>query len=202
MLKFTIYEEQVILDPSTSMIKEFTDIIEYGKLKKDSKLANQMLLYVFFCCDLSETNPLRDIDFRLKEQQAFLRAFQPLGKTSLDKQEVSLTDAAIDAYNFLNETALERATLAFDQKIDQIRTTLEGVTPSISEVTDGDGQITKYVSNGPDIEKFSKLLSDLAVYKLKAMETAKKIDNVGRVRGKQSSSLIERGLLGSKALKK
>ena len=38
-----------------------------------------------------------------------------------------------------------------------------------------------------------KLLNEMATYKLKSMETAKKIENTGRVRGNKGSSLIERG---------
>ena len=208
MLKFTLLNGKVVLDPTLVMIKEFTDILDYAKKKKDDDLGNRILLYVFYCCDLTDQNPLRDVDYRLKKSQALSRAFLGKQKTFTAKEN-DLIDAAIDAYNFLNETSLERATLAYDRKIDEIRSLLENVKPEIhpnhkvhmceycSEFNpDGINQISeidKYVSNATDIEKFSKLLNDMATYKLKSMETAKKIENTGRVRGEKGSSLIERG---------
>jgi len=62
-------------------------------------------------------------------------------------------------------------------------------------------EIDKYVSNAGDIDKFAKLLNDLATYKLRAMETAKKIENTGRVRGDKGSSIIERGSFKDQAIK-
>lgn len=210
MLRFTILEGKLVIDPSILMIKEFTDILEYGQSKKDPKLANDMLLYVFFCCDLTGNNPMSDIDYRLKPGQAASRVFHKPDIEHLSKKESALIDAAIDAYNFLNETSLERAGLAYDQKIDEIRSLLERLTPEVhasckfhacdfcTDINpDGINQvqeIEKYVSNAADLEKFAKLLGDMATYKLKAMETAKKIENTGRVRSGKGSSMIERGV--------
>ncbi len=191
MLKFTILNGKVIVDPSLLMVKELTDIIEYAKEKKNEDLGNRMLLYVFYCCDLTEQNPLRDIDHRMKEDQANVRAFKKQ-KKFLVKEE-KLIEAAMDAYNFMNETSLERAGLSYDKKIDEIRTLLDDIQPEVHEVFDDDGNIEKYVSNNAIIASFSKQLGDMAQFKLKAMETAKKIENTGRVRGDKGSSLIERG---------
>lgn len=192
MLRFTLLNSKVVLDPQLVMIEEFTDILSYAKSKKDEDLGNRMLVYVFYCCDLTEQNPLRDVDYRLKEEQALSRAFIVKNK-KFTKQERTLLDAALDAYNFLNENALERATLSYDRKIDEIRTLLDTTTPEIHSVTDQAGDVISYVSNNTIIASFAKQLSDMATFKLKAMETAKKIENTGRVRGDKGSSLIERG---------
>ena len=204
MLKFTVLNERVLLDPSLVMISEFTDIIDYGKKKKDKDLANQLLLYIFFCCDLTDANPMKDIDYRNKEPQARRRAFpNQKGEKSFTKLEQKLVDAAIDAYNFFNETALERATLSFDHKIDEIRSLLDKTAPEIHAVYKPSfcntcaaetQSIDKYVSNNTIISDFSKQLTDLSGYKLRSMETAKKIENTGRVRSGKGSSLIERGV--------
>lgn len=192
MLRFTISDGKVIADPSLLMIKEFTDIMDYADSKKDKDLGNRMLLYIFFCCDLTENNPLRDVDYRMKKEQAMARAFNTKDKQFLKKEE-TLIDAAIDAYNFFNETAIERATLAYDKKIDEIRSLLEDTQPEIFQTLDQHGNPNGYASNDKIIANFSKQLNDMATYKLKAMETAKKIENTGRVRGDKGSSLIERG---------
>jgi hypothetical protein len=195
MLKFTTLEGKVVLNPSVLLMAEFTDILAYGKKKKNEDLGNRMLIYIFYCCDLTEQNPLRDIDYRLKEENAFSRAFKKIKKKKFTVEEEKLIDAAIDCYNFHNETALERATLTYDRKMDEIRTLLESTEPEIHPVMDLDtGQVDKYVSNNKILADFSKQLNDMAIYKLKAMETAKKIENTGRVRGDKGSSLIERGV--------
>jgi len=191
------------------MIKEFTDILDYATKKDDEDLGQRMLLYVFYCCDLTEQNPLRDVDYRLKESQANSRSFPGKKPKEFNKKESSLVDSALDAYNFLNETAIERATLAYDKKIDEIRTLLESTLPEIhatyethicemcasnhDDALQEIQEIKSYVANDKIIASFASQLTTMAVNKLKAMETAKKIENTGRVRGKKGSSLIERG---------
>lgn len=202
MLKFTILSGKVVIDPTLLMVKEFTDILDYAKSKED--LGNRLLLYIFYCCDLTNQNPMRDVDFRLKEEQAMSRALGPIKKTSFTKKEEALISAAMDAYNFFNESALERAGLTYDQKIDEIRSLLEKTKPELHAVYETCtcnmcqenvvDIIEKYVSNDKIIASFAKQLNDLAIFKLKAMETAKKIENTGRVRGDKGSSLIERGV--------
>lgn len=189
-LKFTILNNKVLVDPNITLLKEFADIIEYGKSKKDEKIAFDMLLYIYYCCDLTSDNPFKDVDYRLKEEQAYARIF---GKKKLLAKEKALIESGMDAYNFFNENALERAGLAYDKKIDEIRSLLDEVVPEVHPVMDESGEIDKYVSNDKIIASFSKQLNEMAVYKLKAMETAKKIENTGRVRGNKGSSLIERG---------
>lgn len=214
MLRFTINNGKVVIDPTLMMIKEFTDILDYAEEKNNKELGNQMLMYIFLCCDLTDSNPNRDVDHRMKRDQALSRAFNAKDKKFLKKEE-SLIDAAIDAYNFFNETAIERATLAYDQKIDEIRSLMERTEPEMHAIQEThmceycaelnpEGvnrieEISKYVSNAVDLEKFAKLLNEMATYKLKSMETAKRIENTGRVRGNKGSSMIERGVfLGKK----
>ena len=205
MLRFTTLNGKVVYDPSVMMIKEFTDIIDHFSNKKDGEaMANKFLMYVFFCCDLTEQNPLRDVDYRMKEDQANRRAFSGSKPKKFNAKEQVLVDSAIDAYNFFNETALERATLAYDKKIDEMRTLLEKVAPEMHPILteptcvvcseNVTTVVEKYVSNAAEIEKFMKMLDSAATYKLKAMETAKKIENTGRVRGDKGSSIIERGV--------
>jgi len=206
MLKFTVLNGRVVPDPSLLMITEFTNIINYGVKKKKEDLANRMLLYVFFCCDLTDANPLKDVDYRMKQEQANARAFK--GGHKFNVTEQNLIDAAVDAYNFFNETALERASLAYDKKIDEIRTLLEDMLPEAHAVytnclcencEETVNIIDKYVSNNKIIADFAKQVNDLSNYKLRTMETAKKIENTGRVRGDKGSSLIERGSFRDKA---
>ncbi len=214
MLTFTLKEGKVVVDPRMAMIQEFTDIMEYGEKAKEPTLGNRMLLYIFYCCDLSNNNPMRDIDYRLKEEQAMNRALGPINKKKFTVKEKKMIDAGVDAYNFFNENSLERATMTYDQKIDEIRSLLDKVQPEVhaqhethlceacqaTHMTDSSHtieevmEITGYVSNEKIIASFMKQLSDATTYSLKAAETSKKRENVGRVRGEKGSSLIERGV--------
>jgi len=192
MLKFQVYNNKVCIDPSIILLEEFSNILAYAKKKKDEDLGNRMLLYVFFCCDLTEDNFMRDIDYRLKPEQAMSRAF--LNKiTKFDEEQSELIDAAIDAYNFFNETSAERAILAIDKKIDEARTVLETQEIEIvRNVNESNGTVT-FASNETILSKLAENIGKLMTLKLNVMNAAKKMENTGRVRGGKGSSLLERG---------
>ena len=216
MLRFVVQGGTVVHDPTLMMIQEFTDIIEKNKSNKE--LANKMLLYVFFCCDLTNANPLRDIPYSRKEAQAWSRAFGKNVK-KLSKKNQDLIDAGIDAYNYFNEDALERAGLVYDRQIDEMSNLLDHTTPKVHLTYEeamcetcidlqGGEEINEvrtpkaYVSNDKIIANFMKQLNEAAIFKLKAIETAKKIENTGRVRGNKGSSMVERGVFLEEADKK
>lgn len=192
-ITFTLLQGQLVVDPTLVMVKEFTDILEYGEKKKKPDLGQRMLLYVFYCCDLTSNNPMKDVDYREKEQQAMVRALGSIKKDSFTKPEKLLIDSAIDAYNYFNEDALERSSNVQQRKIDEIGELLDNTKPFIETVTDDEGNLDKVVTNEKAIAGFVKQLELLAVGMLKAKETAKKVENVGRVRGGKGSSIIERG---------
>jgi len=199
MLRFTIVDGfKVVPDATLAMVQEFLDIVEYSKKIKQPDLANRVLLYIFWCCDLTPHNPMRDVDFREKEKQAFNRAFNGTEIKKLEGELKDLVDAGIEAYNYFNETSIERAVIAYDNKIDEIRTALQDTRPEIHTILDENNQVAKYVSNDKIIESYAKQLKDMTNYKLAALETAKKIENTGRVRASKSSSLMERGVLTRK----
>ena len=100
----------------------------------------------------------------------------------------------MDAYNFFNETALERVGLSYDKKIDELRTQFDGLKLEIHEIHDENGGVKGFASNDKIIENVGKQIVEMANNKLKAMEAARKIENKGRVRGDKGSSMIERGV--------
>jgi hypothetical protein len=191
MLKFQVYNNKVCIDPSIILLEEFSNILAYAKKKKDEDLGNRMLLYVFFCCDLTEDNFMRDIDYRLKPEQAMSRAF--INKiTKFDKEQSDLVDAAIDAYNFFNETSAERAVLAIDKKIDEARTIMETTDIEIIRNVKESGEVS-FASNETILFKLAENIGKLMTLKLSVSAAAKKMENSGRVRGGKGSSLLERG---------
>jgi hypothetical protein len=197
MLKFTVLNEKVCIDPNILLIEEFENILEHGKKVKDEDLALRILLYIFYCCDLTEDNPMRDIDYRLKPEQAMSRAFRNK-KTGFTKVESALVEAGIEAYNFFNETSAERAILAIDKKIDEARTALENNDIQIVRNEDDSGKVS-FVSNEGILSKLAENIGKMMTLKLSISNAAKKMENTGRVRGGKGSSLLERGNLIRKA---
>jgi len=191
MLKFTVHNSKVCMDPSVVLLEEFSTILAYGKKKKDEDLANRMLLYIFFCCDLTDDNFMRDIDFRQKPEQALMRAFAGK-KDKFTSDEQDLIDAGIAAYNFFNETSAERAVLAIDKKIDEARTVLETTEIEIVRNQKDNGEVS-FASNEGILSKLATNIGALMTLKLSVMNAAKKMENTGRVRGGKGSSLLERG---------
>jgi len=192
MLKFTVYNGKVCIDPNIILIEEFSNILDYGKKKKSEDLANRMLVYVFYCCDLTEANPMRDLDYRMKPEQSMSRAFSGK-KDKFTDEERLLIDAAIDAYNFFNETSAERAVLAIDKKIDEARTALEeNDIEIIRNINESNGTVS-FASNETILSKLAENIGKLMTLKISVMNAAKKMETSGRVRGGKGSSLIERG---------
>jgi len=196
-LKFTIEREKVVIDKNILLLKEFSDILEYGQKKKKPELANKILLYIFFCCDLSEDNVMRDLDYRLKPEQARSRT---LGRDyKFSKIEEELINAGFDAYNFFNEKAPERAEMVLDKKIDETRALMESTAPeTVRNVNATTGAIT-FTSNVEILGSFAKQIENFMEAKLRMKQTALKIENTGRVRGNKGSSMIERGNLAKLA---
>jgi len=84
------------------------------------------------------------------------------------------------------------------KKIDEIRTAGNEIPPIVQTIVDDVGEVEKFVSNDKIIESYAKQLKEMTNYKLAALETAKKIENTGRVRAGKSSSLMERGVFKPK----
>jgi len=193
MLKFIVHNGKVCLDPAIMLLEEFSDILAYGKKKKNEDLSNRMLLYIFLCCDLTDDNFLRDVDYRLKPEQAISRAFSGTIK-KFSEVESTLIDAGIDAYNFFNETSAERAIMTVDKKIDEARTMLDATEIEIVRNIKDNGEVT-FVSNETILFKIAENIGKLMTLKLAVSAAAKKMENTGRVRGGKGSSLLERGNL-------
>jgi hypothetical protein len=192
MLKFTVHNHKVCVDSSIVLLEEFSNIVAYGKKKKDEDLGNRMLIYIFFCCDLTDENFMRDIDFRQKPEQALMRAFAGK-KSKFTDEEQDLIDAGIAAYNFFNETSAERAVLAIDKKIDEARTVLETTDIEIVRNQNETNGTVTFASNETILSKLAENIGKLMTLKISVMNAAKKMENTGRVRGGKGSSLLERG---------
>lgn len=192
MLKFITKGDSVIVDKNILLIEEFTNILEYYKKAKNPDKGLKTLFYIYLCCDMSDENFMKDLDFRQKPQQAALRCFGDKNYKFSEKEK-ELIGAAFDAYNFFNETAGERAELAIDKKIDEARSTLESTELVIVRNENAANGTTTFASNNKILSEIAKDIDNLMSLKLKIRETTSKIKSTGRVRGDKGSSLIERG---------
>jgi len=187
MLKFTLSRGKIVLDKSVVLMKEFTSILD----KYPGGRGMDMLLHIFYCCELSTDNPYSNVDFLIKEKKSENRVF---GKNNVfTKEEVEHIHEGFNAYNFFNETAVERGGNTFDDKIDEIRALLARTKPVIHTVVDETGAIEKFVSNDKILDSFAAQINKYATYKLASIKTASQIQGAGRIRGGRSSSAIESG---------
>lgn len=108
------------------------------------------LLYVFFLCDLSKENPLRDIPYNKKAQEARLRAYGPDFKTLSPEVEV-----AIATYP---QTEEQKDIFTYDKKMDQFNTLLKETEPKIQR---NENENTGVVSFTTNIDIINHTLKDI-----------------------------------------
>lgn len=191
MLKFVLNRDTIVLDKNIILLDEFNDIIKFGIKRKDTGLSDRLLLYVYYCCDLTEENFMKDLDFRQKPAQAKARALKNKDY-KFSKEEEKLVDAAMDAYNYFNEGAAERSEIALDKKIDEARVELERTTLEIVRNINPQTGVVTFSSNDEIITRIAKQIDIMLELKLKMKQTAIKIQNTSRVKGGKGSSMIER----------
>lgn len=97
---------------------------------RDKKLGNQALLYVFFACDLSKENPLRDLPFDIKVEDAELRVF---GSKGIPEDWLQDIHKAMKDYESKVVTDEEKDIYTYDKKMDQFNTLLKDTKPKIKK---------------------------------------------------------------------
>lgn len=126
-----LYKNSTVVDPDSLEYKEFKDI-----LKKDNEIGNKVLLYVYLLCDLSHSNPIRDVTYLHRQEEALLIAFgndcYNIEK-ELGEDWNKLTVAAIKCYNKKIVKEDEKDIYAYDKKMDQFRFMLLETVPRIEK---------------------------------------------------------------------
>lgn len=153
-MKFMLYKNRTTVDPSSLEYKEFSDI-----LKKDSEIGNKILLYVYLLCDLSHNNPIRDVTYLHRQEEAKLIAFDSNVydiERELGTEWNKLTIDAIRCYNKNIVTEDEKDIYAYDKKMDQFRFMLLETTPRIERNDTGDS-----ISYTTNIDIINNVLEDI-----------------------------------------
>ncbi len=150
MLKFEFRKEKLIHSPEIFLFKEFTDIMKWDRSSSQLK-SNRMFLYIYYMCDLSEDNPVRESAEGKKHEDAIFRAFGGKSRIKLTRVDKDRLIAGMRCYIRYNETAEERLLKTFDSKAAELRKELDNVKPEThSNFFDG---VVSFVSN-------SKIVSD------------------------------------------
>lgn len=100
-------------------------------LDKDKELGTKALIYIFLCKDETPNNPLKDLPFDERENDARYRVFGDYHysfTSELGKEWATLISQGINAYE-LNEE--EKDIFTYNKKIDELNTLLKGEPPKI-----------------------------------------------------------------------
>ena len=103
MIRFQFRNNQIIMSPELLIFKEFRDILTNFNEPVKSKLFK----FIYYMCDLSPENQVRDEVEDKKFEAAFQYTFGTKKKEFSDK-ELEHVDAAMNCYNKYNNTAEER----------------------------------------------------------------------------------------------
>lgn len=189
MIKFTFRKEKLIHTPQVFLFKDFTNILDNDKSQSRLK-SNRMFLYVFYMCDLTGDNPVRD-DGDSKPANALFRAFGNHDKIKLTQVDKALLVKAMDTYIKYNETAEERLLTTFDLKSVAIRETLNEKTPEACE-NDIDGVVT-FVSNSKIITSALTDLNDIKTKRELIVSSIRREALSSKVRGSRKLSPLSKG---------
>ena len=193
-IKLNFIDDRIIIDVNFLSIEEFTTLKEhYGASKQ--KL-DHMFLYMFYMYSLNENNIFRDLDNRLKKEQAIYRIWKKREKEPpFSKKELEMFNKAVDAYILFSTTEEERMIAEIDRKIEQIRMTVKNTEPQILEqMNDKTGEV-KFVTNMEILNKAINSIPTILETKEKLISSMKKQSFSTRNRGGKQTSFREKGVL-------
>lgn len=156
---------------------DLLDLVELD-VSKDKGTALKALLYIFFCFDLSDDNPLKDIAYNNKRAESMLRAFgaedydiyEELG----EEWEETIHRASL-SYDMSHVKDYQRDIYTYDKKMDQTREMLNKTKPRIIKNEPDKGTVT-YSTNIGIINK--ALASVLTIIQTKASMVSMHIEGI------------------------
>ena len=194
-IKLNFKDDRLIIDVRFLQLEEFVALKEfYGK---DKKKMDQTFLYMYYMYSLDEENTFRDLDSRVKGEQAVYRVWKKReAQPPFTKEEKELFEKAVDAYVMFSSTEEERMISEIDRKIEQIRKTVKSTEPQIVEVVNEKTGEIKFVTNMEILNKAINSIPTILETKEKLISSMKKQSFNTRNRGGRSrTSFREKGLL-------
>lgn len=180
MIDYTIKDGKLAIDPATLTVQAFNAIWEFDTSRTKSKASN-ILTYVFTLCDERERNPFKDVEHHRKEAACKKNAFgNPDHKFNPEEQQ--LVDDAIQWFEFLNSSSIQRLSRGIDRTIDNMAKFLED-----HEITN----MTQYKAASDELKKVESIIkSKISADKLMREEMGK-----AKTKGGQQRSLVSRKLI-------
>jgi len=154
-MKLMVYKQKTIINPNSLKFQIFKDILKADKVNGDA-----VLIYVFLSCDLSADNPILEIPYSRKEEEARLIAF---GSEDYDIEKElgpAMNQMVMEAkrvYKTEIVTDEQKDILAYDKKLDQFSEMLEITHPTIERNENSYG----FISYSTNIEIINGVLRDI-----------------------------------------
>lgn len=132
-MKFIVYKEELSVEPDSIKNADVKYLLDLDTSKR-KETATKAILYVFFCKDLSDDNPLNQLPYHEKETECLLRAFGDEDydiemELGIDWYEAILT-ASESYYNHNVDDTLKDID-TFNRKMDELGSMLNITKPSI-----------------------------------------------------------------------
>lgn len=168
-----------MVNPSEINCKELLALLDSDKTKGKPK-ATKALMYIFFRYDLSDDNPLSDIPYNKKREEALLRAYGDKDY-DLNKEEggdvwKNAVEAAGIAYRDEVVPDYQKDIAVYDKKMDQTREMLKITAPKIIKNEGGANGSVGFSTNIDIINK--SLASILTIIQTKGSLISMHVDGV------------------------
>lgn len=153
-MKFKLDKSRTVVDRDSLQHDIFKKILD-----KDKEIGNKILLYVFLLCDISYDNPIRDVPYTEKENEARLVVFDDSDYSIYDNLGKEWSDLTIEAIRCYDKEIVQdddKDIYAYDKKMDQFREMLMDTTPRIEKNFGQDA-----ISYSTNIDIINNVLEDI-----------------------------------------
>ena len=189
MLKFTIVNNKIALDPNIIVLEELNNLYKLPR-------GNKLLQVIYFMHSRDIDNPFRDLDQITIAENVISAVFKKktLGELKLDTEEkknYTQAEKTFIKYNLTSEARLEKA---IDKKLDEISIMLNETVPTIEESITKSGEV-KFNTNLNIILNLFTKIETIMKSKTVLQNAIRKQEGSGRVKGGGTTSFREMGTL-------
>jgi len=189
MIRFTIVNNKVVLDPNIVLLKDLSNLYV-------EKRGPKLLQVIYYMHSRNQDNPFRDLDQITIEtnilQAVFNKAgWEEINMTSKEKKLYLSAEKIFMKHNTTPESRLEKA---IDKKLDEVSRLLNETEPVIEESITKSGE-TKFSSNLTIILNLFTKIETIMKSKTVLQNAILKQEVAGKVRGGGTTSFREMGIL-------
>ena len=189
MVRFTIVNNKVVLDPNIVLLKGLSDLYQEPRGPK-------FLQVIYYLHSRNQDNPFRDLDQVTIETNVLQAVFnKPTWETlKMTAKEKKLYESAEDVFLKHNTTPESRLERAIDKKLDEVSKMLNDITPTIEETVTRSGEV-KFSTNLTIMLNLFTKVETIMKSKTVLQNVILKQETAGKIRGGGTTSFREMGLL-------